>query len=515
MTYLGYVRIIRSCVVWRSNLRYGSFSLLGAGFRYLSLGIIITVCVVAGVLIASNLNFTKESVADVKPPRYPVVQNEEGEYSSPFVAVVDRVQNAVVNIVATVSVESSHHDDIFWHFFQIPREPSNSSGSGFFFRDDGYILTNFHVVRNAEKIVVRTSSGYRYDAKYVGGDPQTDLAVLKVEPEEDISFIPFGNSSQLKVGDWAIAIGNPFPQQGLDRTVTVGVISAKGRSNLQFGQGTPRYQDYIQTDASINPGNSGGPLLNLNGEAIGVNAAISSPTGASVGIGFAIPINLARSIVPDLIATGKVSRGWLGVYLADVSEAQARAQGLDKVQGVYIQDVFAESPAADAGIEAGDILVSFNGEEINDADRFSVLISTAPKDRDSQMEAIRNGKRVNFSARIVDREKYQLAHSSQFEQPNQRLSWLGMELISFTEDVARQVNSDYFPGVYINRVVRGSQAYKAGVMPGSIITQINNREIKNLADLRIIAESLEGQVKAIPFLLVDPGGSIEYKAIRP
>ncbi|HDL04280.1 MAG: hypothetical protein DRP46_07820 [Candidatus Zixiibacteriota bacterium] len=496
-------------------MRYGSFSLLGAGFRFLSLGLIIAVCIVAGILIASNLDFTKKSVATVADQKYPVVENEAGEYSSPFVAVVDRVQDAVVNIVAEVAVDQGYRDDIFWRFFQVPREPSISSGSGFFFRSDGYILTNYHVVKNAKKIVVRTSSGYRYDAKYVGGDPQTDLAVLKVDSEGKQAFIPFGNSTKISVGDWAIAIGNPFPQQGLDRTVTVGVISAKGRSNLRFGEGTPRYQDYIQTDASINPGNSGGPLLNLKGEAIGVNAAISSPTGASVGIGFAIPINLARSIVPDLIATGKVSRGWLGVYLADVTEAQAREQGLDAVQGVYIENVFEDSPAAEAGIKAGDILLSFNGEKINDADRFSVLISTAPKDRESEIEAIRNGKRLNFRARIVDRETYQLAHSSQFEQPNQRVTWLGMELISFSESIARQINSEYFPGVFINRVSRGSQAYRAGVMPGSVITQVDNREVKNLADLQIIANSLNGQSKAIPLLLVDPGGSIEYKAIRP
>jgi len=496
-------------------LRYGSFSILGAGYRFFSLGLIVVICIIAGILIASNLDFTKKSAANISNQKYPVVQNEDDEYESPFVAVVNNVQDAVVNIVAEVSTEYSYHDELFWRFFQIPQEPSISSGSGFFFREDGYILTNYHVVKNAKKIVVRTSSGYRYDGSFVGGDPQTDLAVLKVDPQEKIEYIPFGNSSKIMVGDWAIAIGNPFPQQGLDRTVTVGVISAKGRSNLRFGEGTPRYQDYIQTDASINPGNSGGPLLNLRGEAIGVNAAISSPTGASVGIGFAIPINLARSIVPDLIATGKVSRGWLGVYLADVNEARARQQGLDKVKGVYIEDVFKESPAADAGIKTGDILLKFNGESILDADQFSVLISTAPKDRDSQMEGIRDGKPVTFSARLVDSETYQLTHASQFEQPNQLVTWLGMELKTYSENVARQINSDYFPGVYINRVVKGSQAYLAGVMPGSIITQVDNKEVKNLADLQIIAESLQSKSTAIPFLLVDPGGSIEYKAVRP
>jgi serine protease Do len=496
-------------------LKERSHSLRGLSIRHLSLALFALACVFAGILVASNIDFTKKSVAVVSDNRFPVVEDESGELASPFVAVVEHVKDAVVNIVAEQRTGNAQYDDFFWRFFQIPREPSVSSGSGFFFREDGYILTNYHVVRNAEKVVVRTSSGYRYDASIAGGDPQTDLAVLKVEPEEKIAFIPFGNSSKIKVGDWAIAIGNPFPQQGLDRTVTVGVISAKGRSNLRFGEETPRYQDYIQTDASINPGNSGGPLLNLKGEAIGVNAAISSPTGASVGIGFAIPINLARAIVPDLIATGKVSRGWLGIYLADVNEKQAKEMGLGGVKGIFVQSVFKDSPAEQAGIKAGDILLEFNGEEISDADHFSVLISTAPKNRDSEVTVVRDGEKIQTQVRIVDRLEFQKAHSSQFDEPGRPATWMGMELMTFTEDIARQIGSDYFPGVFINRVSRGSQAYKAGIMPGSVITQVNNADVRNLVDLQLVAENLEGKSKAIPFLLVDPGGSIEYKAVRP
>jgi len=488
---------------------------LRVSFRYFSIGIFAVACIVTGIIIASNLDFTKKSEATVAPQKYPVVQDDQGENTSPFVEVVNNVKDAVVNIVAEQSSAANYSDDPFWRFFNIPREPTMSSGSGFFFREDGYILTNYHVVRNGEKIIVRTSSGYQYDAQIVGVDPQTDLAVLKVEPEEKVTTISFGNSSKIKVGEWAIAIGNPFPQQGLDRTVTVGVISAKGRSNLRFGEGTPRYQDYIQTDASINPGNSGGPLLNIKGEAIGVNAAISSPTGASVGIGFAIPINLARAIVPDLIATGKASRGWLGVYLADVNEAQARQQGMDAVKGVYIQSVFDESPAAVAGIRAGDILVTFNGEDIIDADQFSVLISTAPKNKESEIVLLRGGKKLTTRAEIVDRDTYQKAHASQFQDNYQQVTWLGMELLTYTENIARQIGAEYYPGVFINRVARGSQAYKAGVMPGSVITQVDNQEVKNLVDLQKIADGMKDRDQAIPFLLVDPRGSIEYKAIKP
>jgi len=483
------------------------------GGRFISILILGAFFTLLGIIIASNLDFTPKSSAQVSP--YPITLDNEGKPVSPFVNVVERVTDAVVHIEAEHNMQNSYRDDIFWRFFQVPQEPSKSFGSGFFFREDGYILTNNHVVAGSQRVIVRTSSGYQYDATIVGADPQTDLAVLKVEPKEKINFIPFGNSNDIRVGDWAIAIGNPFPQQGLDRTVTVGVISAKGRSNLRFGEGTPRYQDYIQTDASINPGNSGGPLLDLEGKAIGVNAAISSPTGASVGIGFAIPINLARSIVPDLIATGRVSRGWLGVYLAELTEAKARQQGLDAVKGVEIESVFEGSPADVAGITNGDILLDFNGQPINDIDQFSVLVATAPKNEQIPIGLMRKGKYMTVDATLVDRNSYQTAHSEQFTDPNDRLTWLGMELMNFTDEIAREIGSDFFPGVYINRVARGSQADKAGILPGSIITQANNEEIRNLIELQTVAEQIQDRTKAIPLLLVDPRGSIEYKAIRP
>ncbi len=478
---------------------------------FLAIGLIIL-----GVVIASNLSLEPKAVADVTESNpYPVVKTDEGVYHSPFVGVVKRVQDAVVNVSATIKSDNRQYDDLFWRFFQVPQEPSTSYGSGFFFRDDGYILTNNHVIRNSDKVVVRTSTGYVYDAKIVGADPQTDLAVLKVDPQEKITIIPFGNSDSIMVGDWSIAIGNPFPQVGLDRTVTVGVISAKGRTNLRFGEGTPQYQDFIQTDASINPGNSGGPLINLNGEAIGVNSAISSPSGGSVGIGFAIPINIARAIVPDLIESGKVSRGWLGVWLSDVTPEFARDHGMDKVGGVLIDSVFSGSPADQAGIKGGDILSKFNDHDIAEMAQFSVLIATAPKNKPSKIEVIRDGKPMTVTAVITDRDTYQRAHSDQFSNTGQVLAWQGMELLTFTQDIAQRIGSDYFPGVYINRVARNSAADRSGILPGSVITQVNDSAVKNLVDLQQAAEQSRDVKKAIPLLLVDPRGSIEYKALKP
>jgi serine protease Do len=477
--------------------------------------LIAILCIILGVILASNLDLAKKSSATVAQTDYPIVKTDNGEYVSPFVAVVDKVKDAVVNIAVEQQTQRVVYDDFFWRFFELPQEPSIAYGSGFFFREDGYILTNNHVVKDAKRVVVRTSTGYQYDATVTGTDPETDLAVLKVEPEENITYIPFGNSDNIRVGDWAIAIGNPFPQQNLDRTVTVGVISAKGRTNLRFGSQSPRYQDYIQTDASINPGNSGGPLLGLNGEAIGVNAAISSPTGASVGIGFAIPINLARSIVPDLIATGKVSRGWLGIWLEDINAAQAKKLGLDAVKGVMVDSVFPNSPADEAGILGGDVLIDFNGQMVNNAGQLSVMIATAPKDKEIKIELIRDSRKISVSPTIVDREKYQLAHAPQESNANNSLQWVGMQLMTYSDEIAREINMEYFPGIYVRSVSRGSSADRSGITPGSIITQVDNKDVRNLAELENVAVQIQNRRTAIPILLVDPTGSIEYKAIRP
>jgi serine protease Do len=492
-----------------------SFSFLRGRGRYFSISAVAIIFTIIGIIVASNLDLSTKSVATDVNGNLPVVQSGNGNYSSPFVGVVEKFSNAVVNIAAEQEVQTGPYDDFFYRFFEIPRGSAVSYGSGFFFRPDGYILTNNHVVGQPKAITVRTASGYQYQAEVVGTDPQTDLAVIRVKPEESITYIPFGNSDEIRVGDWSIAIGNPFPQQGLDRTVTVGVISAKGRSNLRFGDNTPRYQDYIQTDASINPGNSGGPLLNLNGEAIGVNSAISSPSGGSVGIGFAIPINLARAVVPDLIATGKASRGWLGIYLANVTEAQAKKIGLSKVEGVSVDSVFPGGPADKAGLRHGDILIGFNGQEVNDAGKLSVMIAAAPREKEAQLTVLRDGDKINVAANIVDRDQFEAAHASQFDLRNQRVNWMGMELLTFTNQVANQIGLDYFAGIYVNRIVRNSQADRAGILPGSVITQVDNKDVKNLDDLRAITQDLAGRKGAVPILLVDPRGSIEYKALRP
>ncbi|UCD62936.1 MAG: trypsin-like peptidase domain-containing protein [Candidatus Zixiibacteriota bacterium] len=470
--------------------------------------------VVVGLLIASNLDLSAPTVASdaakqVIPGSLPLVE-VDGEYQSPFVAVVETAQAAVVHVSA-----QSRMDYTPWWYHGSGY--STSAGSGFFFREDGYLLTNNHVVEDAENLRVTTASGYNYEATLVGTDPLTDLAVLKIEPEEEVAVIPFGDSDAIKVGDWAIAIGNPFPQQGLDRTVTVGVISAKGRSNLNFGRETPAYQNYIQTDASINVGNSGGPLLNIKGECIGVNAAISSPTGGSVGIGFAIPINLARAVVPDLIATGTVSRGWLGVWLGTLTEQEARRQGLDAVRGVKIDSVISGSPAARAGIRNGDIILSINDQPVENGSQLSVLVSQSRRGQPIPVEIVRDGERMTVTPVMGDRDAFLTAldggRNSQddFEVRN----WLGMELMDFSAEVALALGMESEKGVYVRRIEPGSPADRASISRGTIILQVDKDIVASIDDIERIGRELSGSSRRIPLIVVEPDGTVARKVIRP
>ncbi len=482
---------------------------------YVSVAVIFTVI---GILVASNFDFTPKvkALTSAQFSAYPVVERN-GEYESPFVAIVEKVSDAVVNISAQSAVTNVPwgHRLPFGH-----RGPSysTSSGSGFFFRKDGYILTNNHVIKGADNLIVTTSSGYQYEATLVGTDPQTDLAVIKVTPDEEITVIPFGHSNEIKVGDWAIAIGNPFPQQGLDRTVTVGVISAKGRSNLNFGQETPLYQNYIQTDASINPGNSGGPLLNLKGECIGVNSAISSPTGASVGIGFAIPINMARSIVPDLIESGEVNRAWLGVWLNNVTESEAKRQGLDAVRGVKIDSVFQNSPADLAGIRRGDIILNFNEQDVKDSDELRVLVATLESGSDIPVEIVRDGKRLHLNTSVVDRKAMERITNNtvQPKEPEdfEIYEWMGMEIMNYTPEIAQIIGGEFVSGVYVRRVYRNSPASIASMVRGTVILQVNDELVSKLEDFEKIVGKIRNPKRRIPLIVQEPDGTIARKVIK-
>ncbi len=476
-------------------------------------GIIVFVLVLSGEFKVPQNSQAQSPTNISETGLFPLVENN-GKMESPFVAVVEAVKNAVVN----VSARSKEQQRLHW--WQQRGRGSVSSGSGFFFREDGYILTNNHVVSGADKVTVRTSTGYTYDAEVVGTDPQTDLAVLKVDPQEEIVIIPFGYSDQIKVGDWAIAIGNPFPQQGLDRTVTVGVISAKGRSNLRFGTDTPQYQDYIQTDASINPGNSGGPLLNLRGEAVGVNAAISSPTGTSVGVGFAIPIDLARAIVPDLITNGKVSRGWLGVWFAPLTQREAKRQGLDEVKGVIIDSVFINSPAYVAGIESGDVIVGFNNHQVENTGQLSVLVSTTRSGQEVPIDIIRDRRKMTLNTVVADRAQF-LANVRSRTQTRAKddfetIEWNGMEIMEFTPEIAGALDLDteLDNGLYVRQIYPGSEADRASISRGTVILQVDEVVVRTLEDMKDAIRKLRKSSRAIGLIVQEPNGILTRKVIR-
>jgi serine protease Do len=323
--------------------------------------------------------------------------------SRAFSSVVKRVTPAVVHVEVEKEVGGRGYEDFeffnnpfFERFFgpdfrrQMPQEPRSrkqqAQGSGFIISKDGYILTNNHVVADADTITVTMSGGNKkMEAKLVGSDPQSDVALIKIENGEDMPVIPMGDSDALEVGEWVIAIGNPF---GLDQTVTVGVVSATGRSRV----GINEYEDFIQTDAAINPGNSGGPLLNIHGEVVGINSALFSRTGGYMGIGFAIPINMVKTINQQLREHGKVTRGWLGVAIQDVDEDLAKSFGLEKARGILVSEVQPDSPAAKAGLQQGDVITELNGIELPSVTELRNAVALLAPESKAELLIIREGK---------------------------------------------------------------------------------------------------------------------------
>lgn len=325
-----------------------------------------------------------------------------------FAAIVAKAKPAVVNIATTQTIETPEghpffgpdsfgeetpFEEFFRHFFpDMPKTFKRQSlGSGFVIDPEGLIITNHHVVDRAEKIIIRLEKK-EFEAQILGSDPATDLAILKIKPERKLPTLSFGDSSQLQVGDWVIAIGNPF---GLSQTVTAGIVSATSRV---IGQGP--YDDFIQTDASINPGNSGGPLLNLEGKVVGINTAIFSQTGANIGIGFAIPSNLSRDITGKLRTQGKVVRGWLGVVVQDLDKDLATAFDLPEVQGALVVDVKGEGPADKAGLKRGDVILSFGGKSVQSLQDLSREVAATEPGIKVPVEIIRQGKKQALTVEV-------------------------------------------------------------------------------------------------------------------
>ncbi len=476
----------------------------------------------ANLILQKTHKYTWQSEEGILPaasttPDYPLT--EAGE--SPFVSVVEKTRDAVVNIYSEGENPNARNLDPMWRrFFGLPPRVT-SYGSGFVIRPDGYIMTNNHVIEGGDRVIVSLSDKRSFTADVVGADPQTDLAILKIDVNDSLPFIKLGDSDKMRVGDWVIAIGNPFPEQGLDRTVTVGVVSAKSRRDLRFGSETPAYQDYIQTDASINPGNSGGPLMNLKGEAIGINSAIASPNRGSVGIGFAIPSNLAHVIATDLISEGKVSRGWLGVTLSELNPDQAEASGIDAGKGILISEVVPGSPAASAGLQPNDIILGFNGKDVTDIYGFRLMVAEHDMGEAVTINLSRDGKDQAVRVILGDRDVSMAQMQEQMLQqqnPHQDVrevsTWLGMQVETSTENLARQYQVEYHPGVIVTSVDDGSPADKKNIVPGTIITKIDFKDVRDKEDFVRISSELKDREKAIAFYIFDLNGNIGYVALK-
>jgi serine protease Do/serine protease DegQ len=426
-----------------------------------------------------------------------------GDKELPSLApMLDEVTPAVVNIATEGRIQLRQNplfaDPFFRRFFNVPEQPrerkTQSLGSGVIVdAEQGLVLTNNHVIANAVQITVTLRDGRQLEAEIIGADPDTDVAVIRI-PAADLTAIKPADSDRLRVGDFVVAIGNPF---GLGQTVTSGIVSALGRSGL----GIEGYEDFIQTDASINPGNSGGALVNLHGELIGINTAIFSQSGGNIGIGFAIPINLAMQITRQLIITGKVDRGFVGISTQDLSPDLAEAFGLNTQRGAVINSITPGSPAEDAGLQPGDILVSINDKPVRNAQDARNHIGLLPVGESIDFVVLREGKRLQLSTTVASSQ----AHASAAEMHNPR-----MQDVSIGEIAPDHPFFGRLSGVVVEAIERGSHAWRSGLRPGDLITSVNRIAVRDVAEFSAIIE----QEKDSLLLRVVRGNAAAFLVIK-
>ena len=434
-----------------------------------------------------------------------------------FTAVADRVTPAVVN-VSTVprraggapGAPGEEAPERFREFFgeefyeryfrRRPREDARASGSGVIVDPKGYVLTNNHVIENAQDIIVRLSDARKFTAKLVGRDPKTDLAILKIEAPGPLPVAELGDSDQLRVGQWAIAIGNPF---GLDRTVTVGIVSATARNRV----GVTQYENFIQTDASINPGNSGGPLLNLDGHVIGINTAI---VAAGQGIGFSIPINQAKDVMRQLIAQGRVVRGWLGIVIQDVTDELAGSFGVRERQGVLVADVLKSGPAEAAGLRPGDIVVEFGGAPIKEVPDLQRRVAGIVPGQTVKLTVVRDRKPVPVSVRVGE-----MPSDEPVQAAVRGAEDFGLGVEPLSGDAALRLNLPFTRGLVVSEVAPLSAAEKSGLRRGDVILEVDRRPVGDPPGLyRVLAALKPGESVLVYVHRPASGGSNQYLVLE-
>ena len=458
---------------------------------------------------------------------------------SSFAELAERLLPAVVNISTSQAAPQrqpgarpempqfppgSPFEEFFRDFFdrqqpdqQQPQRRSTSLGSGFIIdAKNGYVVTNNHVIQDADEITVILQDDTNIKAELIGRDPKTDVALLQIKTNHPLVAVPFGDSDAMRVGDWVLAIGNPF---GLGGSVTAGIISARQR-DINAGP----YDDFLQTDASINRGNSGGPMFNLNGEVIGINTAIFSPSGGSVGIGFAIPSNLAKQVVAQLKEFGKTRRGWLGVRIQGVTPEIAESLGLPAHKGALVASVTPNGPAAKAGIQPGDVVVKFDGKEINEMRRLPRVVAETPIDKAVPIEVWRKGKLQNLQVKVGELEAAEesgllAAVPDERRQPQQGPAQkpteaLGLKLTNITPELRQQFEiKPELKGVVVTEVQGNSTASEKGMRPGDVIIEVGQEEVRKPEDVTGKIQKAKEQGKKSVLLLVDRQGDLRFVAI--